>query len=258
MTGGQGSAGAAAITIWHVDLDGFGVALDELEAREHLLSDDERQDGSPSLPADVLIRRRRARIALRFLLERQGVGNIRGAALIRNPHGKPALASGGPVFNVSHSGSSCLIAMADSGPIGVDVELPRTVQLDAARRALIVAAGAGLAGVPIQCKVATEDPAAFLIAWTRLEAIAKARGDGVGRLLTALGITAEGARTASQGEISRRAAGLIASYGLAVTSIDLPVAGAGAVAGPSGLLVTAPVCVAVARSDIAYPDCRLG
>ena len=97
------------------------------------------------------------------------------------PHGKPAVRGGGPELSVSHSGDLVAVALA-TAPVGVDVE-----QLDGrvhelgggdpdtiARMVLAAEERAALAAV---------DPAgrarAFLVAWTRKEAVTKARGDGL-------------------------------------------------------------------------------
>ncbi|CAN0293387.1 unnamed protein product, partial [Phaeothamnion confervicola] len=146
--------------------------------------------------------------------------------------GKPALEGGYPAFNMSHSQSKCLIAIGWPGPLGIDLELPRTVQLGPVRQALIVAAGLGLDSDALEsarqpdCR--PEVP--FLRAWTRLEALAKARGDGIGHLLTTLGITASGVKELTAGEVGARADTLIASSGLQIADIALPDASIGAIA----------------------------
>jgi 4'-phosphopantetheinyl transferase len=97
------------------------------------------------------------------------------------PHGKPVIRGGGPEHSVAHSGDLIAVAVAGA-PVGVDVE-----QLDGRARRLgggdpealarLVLAGeerAALAAVPPSGR-----PRAFLVAWTRKEAVTKAKGDGL-------------------------------------------------------------------------------
>jgi len=97
------------------------------------------------------------------------------------PHGKPAVRGGGPEFSVSHSGDLVAVAVA-TAPVGVDVE-----QLDGREREL----GGGDPVTLARMVLAEEERAAlaavgpegraraFLVAWTRKEAVTKARGDGL-------------------------------------------------------------------------------
>ena len=97
------------------------------------------------------------------------------------PHGKPAVRGGGPELSVSHSGDLVAVALA-TAPVGVDVE-----QLDGRVHEL----GGGDPDTIARMVLAAEertalaavDPAgrarAFLVAWTRKEAVTKARGDGL-------------------------------------------------------------------------------
>jgi 4'-phosphopantetheinyl transferase len=97
------------------------------------------------------------------------------------PHGKPAVVGGGPELSVTHSGDLVAVAVA-AAPVGVDVE-----QLDGrprapgggdpaalARMVLAEDERAALAAVPADGRVR-----AFLVAWTRKEAVTKAQGDGL-------------------------------------------------------------------------------
>ncbi len=98
------------------------------------------------------------------------------------PGGKPRLAdrcraNDLPVrFNLSHSGDVALLAVALDMEIGVDVEAAREVPtaLDIARKHLATGVAAALEGL----KGSALD-AAFLAAWTRHEAVLKARGAGL-------------------------------------------------------------------------------
>jgi 4'-phosphopantetheinyl transferase len=97
------------------------------------------------------------------------------------PHGKPAVRHGGVEFSVAHSGDLVAVAVA-AAPVGVDVEqlegrphelgggdpatLARLVFADEERLALAAVHPSGRAR-------------AFLVAWTRKEAVTKAQGDGL-------------------------------------------------------------------------------
>ena len=97
------------------------------------------------------------------------------------PHGKPAIGGGGLEHSVAHSGD--LVAVAVAGvPVGVDVE-----QLDGRTRQ----PGGGDPEALARLVLADEERAvlaavhpsgrarAFLVAWTRKEAVTKAKGDGL-------------------------------------------------------------------------------
>lgn len=244
VTANLAAADPKSIDVCHLDLDDAGGWLDALDARLGLLAADEHVDAANErLAVEVRRRRRRARVLLRWaLLERHGVAAARGGIVERDEHGKPFMV-GAPAFNVSHSGPLCVIAVAGTGPVGVDVEMPREVQLGPDRQALIVAAGLGL------CP-GEGDALPFLTAWTRLEALAKARGDGVGRLLTALGITAAGVGTITPAEVTERARAIAAADGVAVTGLDLPGGAFGAVAGPVALVAQGVVCRAMTSASL--------
>ena len=98
------------------------------------------------------------------------------------PHGKPVLAGGWAQHSVAHSGDLVAVAVARA-PVGVDVEQldgrPRPLGGDGdpealARLVLSVAEQAALARVPPAGRAR-----AFLVAWTRKEAVTKATGDGL-------------------------------------------------------------------------------
>ncbi len=97
------------------------------------------------------------------------------------PHGKPAVIGGDLEFSVAHSGNLVAVAVA-AAPVGVDVE-----QLEGRGRELGGGDLQALAGLVFAeremaalAAVAPSDRArAFLVGWTRKEAVAKARGDGL-------------------------------------------------------------------------------
>jgi 4'-phosphopantetheinyl transferase len=233
---------AAGLTIRLFDLDALGSALDGAETRMCLLSPDEKA-WPPTVRPDVLRRRRAARIALRLVLLDAGAGAARGGPFALEPAGKPYLA-GGPAFSLSHSEQLALIAVAPSGPVGVDLERARTTTMEIRRRALIEAAGLALAGPR------DSDADRLLAAWTRLEALAKALGVGMGRLLTALGITARRAEHLSAEDAAGSALRIAAEAGLAVAVLPLPPLLFGAIAGRPELIAEGPAVVPLSREDV--------
>ena len=98
------------------------------------------------------------------------------------PHGKPAFAGYGLGHSVAHSGDLVAVAVAGN-PVGVDVEQldgrPHLLGGDGdpealARLVFSAAERAALAAVPPGGRAR-----AFLVAWTRKEAVTKATGDGL-------------------------------------------------------------------------------
>lgn len=118
-----------------------------------------------------------AHVALRQLLAaRTGVPSAK-LRFDEGPFGKPALhASPRCAFNMSHSGDVAWVALADTGEIGVDVELLRPMPdaTDLARQHFSAEECAELV------TTRPEDQAlAFLLGWTRKEACLKAIGSGL-------------------------------------------------------------------------------
>lgn len=191
--------------LWCVDLAASASALHAIEASTPRLSEAETHRAAalsdPATREEWLA----AHIALRLLIERACGTEWRRIAFAYEERGKPVLDGASIGFSLSHAPGLALIGIAPQGIIGVDIERARTVRIDPARRARIREAGAVLAPAPLP---ATDDEA-FLQAWVRLEAFAKAEGCGIGRLLTRLGILGAGAREArSVADMRARAAAL--------------------------------------------------
>ncbi len=175
-----------------VDLKAAQSALDAAEIATPRLAEDEEARFE-----DMLLRGstgatlwRSAHIALRIALERHAGTTVRRAAYVINPGGRPQLPNTAPPhesphFNLSHAGGYALIAISNAGPVGIDIEVERTISMTAERRQHIEAAAARLA--PDQ-SLPEEAGARFLQAWVRLEAAAKASGQGIGHILTKAGI----------------------------------------------------------------------
>ena len=137
---------------------------------------------------------RAAHIALRIVLERHAGACVRGVCYTLEPGGRPHLPvtpewMDPPQFSLSHTGGFALIAVATTEPVGIDLECPRTVRLAPERRQPIEAAAQRLA-MSEPLPDAADDR--FLQAWVRLEATAKATGEGMGRLLSKAGAIGAG------------------------------------------------------------------
>lgn len=193
--------------IWCVDLAVAAPALHAVEQRTPRLSAADLLRASAFSRGDARDEWLAAHIALRLVIERACGPQWRGVPLSREARGKPHLDRAPIAFSLSHAPGLALIGLAHEGCIGVDVERTRTVRIGAERRARILAAGAGAAERPLPAG----GDARFLQAWVRLEAIAKADGCGIGRLLTRLGILGSGARASvGDSEMRGRAVALLA------------------------------------------------
>jgi 4'-phosphopantetheinyl transferase len=213
--------------IWFVDISHAGAALLAVENAEPRVSSDETSHArSLGSQGDAWLA---FRIALRLVLERHAGPKVRGLALVKAAGGKPRLPWTTDLdFSLSHSGELGLIAVA-GGQVGIDIEQAREVTFPDVRKTAIVAAAKGVGGED-------GDPSP-LRSWVSLEAWAKARGSGIGGLLSDLGIWGAGAPAADTGDLARHAMDLLASEGLKVADLSLPQEAVGAVALPRELPV---------------------
>jgi 4'-phosphopantetheinyl transferase len=120
---------------------------------------------------------------LRLILGRYLPAGADGLRFSYGEHGKPALAgeSGGGIhFNVSHAGEVALVAVTAGREVGVDVEELREVRR-AERIAVRIFPAEALERWRALPPGLREE--VFLRQWTRLEALAKLRGDGVWRTI---------------------------------------------------------------------------
>jgi 4'-phosphopantetheinyl transferase len=168
---------AAVIHVWRVSL-----AADEKQGAGFLaiLSADERKRAAGF---KFEVDRQRFVVAhgvLRLLLAAYLRELPERLVLVPDSRGKPRLAgpSGDSIrFNLSHSGDMALCAFAQGLEVGVDIEqIGREVdELDIARRMF-----APNEVRQLETMQGDERTAAFFQSWTRLEAVAKASGRGLG------------------------------------------------------------------------------
>ena len=189
MTGG--------VSIVHVDLTPN--AVQEAEAAAWLSADEQARRGR-FLQAAAARRYTLCRAALRAVLcGRLGCENHE-LAIVSGEFGKPfALVRGAAAeigFNVSHSGSHGLIALARGGRLGVDVEelaAPRNLEL------LIDSVLTPEEKAGISALSPTERTRGFLRLWSIKEALLKADGAGLSLDVSAMEVPAGMRRGASHG-----------------------------------------------------------
>jgi 4'-phosphopantetheinyl transferase len=205
--------------LWLVDLERAAPALEELEAAVPRLSPDDRRQVRQIGDLRERRHRRAAYVALRVALERMAGPAVRGARFVRSPAGKPSLARGPAAFSLSHSGGFALIGVTRHDAIGVDLEPTRSVRMSLRHQQLIMAAGRGLGA---RNGGNTLPALAFLQAWSRLEAFAKADGRGLARLLADVGMRGEASRAATPAIVEASARQIAEDTNLEVCDLKLP------------------------------------
>jgi 4'-phosphopantetheinyl transferase len=215
-----------SMELWLVDLPAAVPALEALERQVPRLSADDRTRAARLREERERRQRLAAYIALRIIIERIGGAHVRQQAFMRTASGRPHLGEAAPSFSLSHSGRWALLGIARS-PIGVDLEAHRCLKMSARRRQEVLAIGAGLAQ-----SLAWEGTgkAPVLQAWCRLEAYAKATGQGLAHILAELGLHQASGRQLVTGEIEAAARRLADAGGMAVRDLKLPPGLCGAVA----------------------------
>jgi len=220
---------SAGLHLWLADLTALGKCLDELEAREQLLSPAERRRARERSAIDAAGEWRRARITLRLLLARSGMPDPRTPLAPERGGFKPRPAGGGPEVSISHTAGFALIGVFSAGAIGVDLERARKLRVSAERERLLLAAGEALR------RGTGARNSGVVSAWVRLEALGKALGCGVGATLTAIGLAGPPSRLLSEKVVAARAARLAQDAGYRVCDLRLPARLLGAVAVPAAL-----------------------
>jgi 4'-phosphopantetheinyl transferase len=208
------------------------VVLVDLAAASDLLEAAERD--VPRLSADDCARverlthdpeRKRTwralRIATRIVLERFAGTAFRKRDFEIEDYGRPTLGAEAPYFSVSRTGHVALIAVSKAAAIGIDIEQVRPFTMTEDRRRRVLAASARLNGELARSQ--SLDDACILEAWVCLEAVAKARGTGIGPLLTEEGVVGgQNDGSVSKSEFEIRRLDMPRGYVAAVAAKSLP------------------------------------
>lgn len=175
------------VHVWYINLDARTATLDQLT---DVLSSDERARAARLFFAHDRQRFVVSRGVLRIILSSYCGLQPTKVCFSYGPYGKPALVSSASDaclrFNLTHSHSLALLAVAYGRELGIDIERVRSVP-EAARIAeqffspheRIV-----MRGLPIE-----QQQHAFFRCWTRKEAYIKARGDGLSLPLDAFDVS---------------------------------------------------------------------
>jgi len=155
------------------------IALDELPSAADIAL---LAPGEHAVAARFVFERDRRRYLAAHVVLRKTLATCLGdrpenLRFVSGAFGKPLLAHAEPcAFNLSRSGDIAVIAVAQQGQIGVDVELVRAVP-----DAMALAARNFCASErePLQPLAGPERDSAFLRGWTRKEACLKAIGSGL-------------------------------------------------------------------------------
>lgn len=184
--------GPPALGVWLFNVDMLGARLERVEAHAPRLSDDEITRASNTRDAVMRQRWVAARTALRLTLEAWMKASLHRQPFQVAPQGRPFLPAPAPSFSLSHAGPFALVALAEPGPIGIDIEEISTRKISAARVSQMESYAAHVAGTALPAA----GDARFIQAWTRIEAYAKADGRGVGRVLSDAGLLGRGSQAA--------------------------------------------------------------
>lgn len=167
--------------VWCADLWRNDLCIDECMG---VLSPDEKERADRLVNPGAQRRFVAARYVLRDILARYQGTEPSGLRFVYGPYGKPALETwcgdAKLYFNVSHSRELALIALTQSGEVGVDVE---SVRYDLAFRRL---AKRYFSPLEIRALSQYADHSlarAFFSCWTRKEACLKASGVGLKSML---------------------------------------------------------------------------
>ncbi len=189
----------AGVVLWLFDCDRYAEQLLRLEQSDTVLPPSEREHAARL--SDDLMRRRWicARVALRRALGAWAGIAFEKRAFEITSQGRPFLAAPAPQFSLSHAGPYALAAISGSAAIGADIEPLAPRKISRERRQRLEAFAERLCASPLP----DASEARFIQAWCRIEAVAKAEGCGVGRLLTRAGLMGSGGEPAGEARAER-------------------------------------------------------
>jgi 4'-phosphopantetheinyl transferase len=170
------------VAVWRIalavvnDLDLSDLSADERDRANGFQFDHVR---SAFIQGRLFLRRMLARLLARAPTELE----FRSIA-----NGKPTLANSDLAFNLSHSGGEAVLAVAGTGPVGVDIEVVSEARdlLGLADRYFSPDESKRLRQLP-----EAERVSAFYRCWTRKEAFIKALGEGLSRPLDSFSVAFE-------------------------------------------------------------------
>jgi 4'-phosphopantetheinyl transferase len=233
---GQSSGSTGDVRLWLVDLERAGDGLIRIETDCPRLSPPDEQRFAALGNRERARHVRAAHIALRLVLEHEVGPWVRRKPYLRSALGQPHLEAGfgehAVSFSLSHTSGLALIGCGGPGPIGVDLEVSRQLRMSLVRRTLIERAAAALCVRPLP----TDGEPRTLQAWVRLEALAKADGVGIGRILTQIGCVG-GALKVGAGTPEAIIQALATTHSVEVHDIDAGLGRFAAVAAPEGMRV---------------------
>ena len=125
------------------------------------------QDKQATLFGKLLLLR-----ALRIKFTDPGIGIQKFQSLALTQNGKPFI-PGGPQFNISHSEDMVVLAVAQSGTVGIDIEKIRAVNMDYFSQSV-----PEMANLPEKYDVEQVNNL-FFDCWTKKEAVLKGHGKGL-------------------------------------------------------------------------------
>ena len=157
------------VHVWQIDLDNHPIPPENLSPAEQARAAQMRH---PQARARFVA----GRAALRAILARYLAIDPAEVNITTNAAGKPLLVDGSLQFNLAHSGSRALLAIAREHPIGIDLERIRPLPDAAGLAARIFSPAEQVAFAALP---EADQLRAIFAAWTRKEAVAKARGEGL-------------------------------------------------------------------------------
>lgn len=221
--GGVPPLGESVLHVWILDLK---VDRESLAMQEEMLSAEEwkrvRRYSSQNVGRRFIVRRG----LLRLILAQYLAYPPEHIGFVYNAHGKPFLApehSSDLQFSLTDSGDMASLAVGLRESLGIDIERLRTVRLDGGLESRGSIKGEDVCAID---RSATKHSFEFFQAWTRREALAKAKG--VGLQMLSRQTDANGGEDDAPGDSGANAA--LDERGFHIHALTLPAGYVGALA----------------------------